>query len=157
MLVTPVLNTVSLSVSDIFRLIPLCKTHRLLFSPMLPACFSNQKREDLVKAHPAGSVLASASWRSTSLGWQGRAHVETQTPSSPCGLPRPSQAQRESRRFSYSHVFRKGQQSECNYSHFADKHATPRCRAGGSDGVLKVLSSVWPSQNPLFTGSQHPC
>lgn len=157
MLVTPVLSTVSLSVSDIFRQIPLCKTHGLLFSPMLPACFSNQKRGDLVKAHPTGSVLASASWRSTSLGRQGRAHVETQTPSSPCGLLCPSQAQRESRCFSYSHGYRKGQQSKCYYSHFADKHVTPCCRAGGSDGVLKVLSSVWPSQNPLFMGSRHPC
>ena len=54
--------TVSLSVLDVLRQIPLCKTHSLLFSPMLPASFSNQKRGDLVEAHPTGSVLASTSW-----------------------------------------------------------------------------------------------
>lgn len=111
-------------------------------------------REEHFLAWPARpgdpSALAGSSRR-------GRAHVETQMPSSPCSLLRPSQAQRESRCFSHSHGYRKGQQRKCYHSHCADKHVTPRCRAGGSDGVLKVLSSVWPSQNPLFMGSRHPC
>ncbi|XP_010832182.1 PREDICTED: SPARC-related modular calcium-binding protein 2 [Bison bison bison] len=82
---------------------------------------------------------------------RGRAHVETQMPSSPCSLLRRSQAQRESRCFSHSHGYRKGQQRKCYHSHCADKHVTPRCRAGGSDGVLKASLSMTPGRPPDVT------
>lgn len=125
------------------------KTHRLLFSPSL---FLKSEKGASSKSPSTGSVLASASGDPPASAGRATSHVETQTPSSPCGLPRPSPGAAgtvsavtpSSAKLSKAEV----------YSHFADKHG-PRCRAGGSDSVLKVLSSVWPSQNPLhgFTAS----